>query len=332
MDDFEPKDEVKSRAARARANALDPQRRSEIAKKAAAARWVGKPYQVMHKGSFLKDFGVDVECYVLNDPDKTAVISQRGMGEAIGFSRRGERLKGFAGSQTMKPYIGRELQQKLDNPIEFQRLSSAAKNEISGKANGYDATILIDICRAILDASNAGKLKGPRYAKMVQQAQIIMGASAKSGIKQLVYALAGYSPTTDEVISAFKLYVQEEARKYEKEFPNELYEQWHRLYKMPVPERGKPWQFRHLTIRHIYYPLAESSGKVLALMRALKAKDGTQKKKLFQFLNELGARALRIHLGRVLEMAESSQQVEEYEAKIARRFGGQQLLDIPSPE
>jgi hypothetical protein len=31
----------------------------------------------------------DVECYVLNDPQKTAVISQRGMGEALGFPKEG---------------------------------------------------------------------------------------------------------------------------------------------------------------------------------------------------------------------------------------------------
>jgi len=42
------------------------------------------------------------------------------------------------------------------------------------------------------------------------------------------------------------------------------------------------------------------------LLKALKAKDGDRAKKLFQFLNDIGARALRIQLGRVLEMAESS--------------------------
>src|SRR5215471_19176617 len=80
------------------------------------------------------------------------------------------------------------------------------------------------------------------------QADIIIGASAKLGIRDLVYALAGYSPTTDEVIAAFKLYVQEEAKKYEPEFPNELCMQWHRLYGIPVPDRGKPWQFKYLTV------------------------------------------------------------------------------------
>lgn len=326
------KDEKKVAAAKARAKALAPAERSEIARRAASKRWLGqKIMNVKTKGNFFDHFGVDVDCYVLDNADKTAVISQRGMGEAIGFSRRGERLKGFLNSKNMADYFGRELREKIENPIVFQRSEAAAKNDISARAYGYDASILIDICNAIIEASNDGKLKGPRYARMIQQAQIINGASAKNGIRQLVYALSGYSPTTDEVITAFKIYVQEEARKYEREFPNELYEEWHRLYRIPVPERGKPWQFKHLTIRHIYYPLAESSGKVLALMRALKAKDGSQKKKLFQFLNELGARALRIHLGRVLEMAESSSSVEEYENKITQRFGGQQMLDLLPP-
>jgi hypothetical protein len=148
----------------------------------------------------------------------------------------------------------------------------------------------------------------------------------------LVYALAGYRPEVEEVIQAFKAFVQEEARKYEQEFPSELYMQWHRLYNIPVPVRGKPWLMRHLTVKHIYFPLAKSNGKILELLRALKAQDGEQKKKLFQFLNDIGARALRIHIGRVLEMSESSATAQEYDAKIVERFGGQQELALFIPE
>ena len=125
--------------------------------------------------------------------------------------------------------------------------------------------------------------------------------------------------------------MQEEAKKYESEFPNALYAEWHRLYQIPVPERGKPWHFKHLTIKHIYHPLAESNGALLALMRARKAQGENRRKKLFQFLNELGARALRIHLGRVLEMCESSTNREEYEKKIRERFGRQKELDLIIP-
>ena len=59
---------------------------------------------------------------------------------------------------------------------------------------------------------------------MAVQARIILNASAKAGIKGLVYALAGYDATREEIITAFKLFVREEAREYEKEFPDQLYE------------------------------------------------------------------------------------------------------------
>jgi hypothetical protein len=127
--------------------------------------------------------------------------------------------------------------------------------------------------------------------------------------------------------------VQEEAKKYEPEFPNELYEEWYRLYDIPPLARGKPWHFKYLTVNHIYHPLAASNGKVLELLRALKAKGGDQKTKLFQFLNKIGARALRIQLGRVLEMAEPSSDKQAYERKIVERFGGQKEFEfiIPPP-
>jgi hypothetical protein len=327
-----------SKGGEARANNLSAERRSEIARAAVEARWAkaGKepPLKALHSGNFLDDFGVDVDCYVLNDSAKTAVISQRGMAQALGLSKRGDRLPVFVASKTMEGYIGRDLREKLTNPIIFQRKASAAGNALSRIAHGYDATVLADLWNAIIAARKDGKLAGSRYDKMVNHAQIVLGASVKAGIKGLVYALSGYNPSTEEVIEAFKVYVQEEARKYESEFPPELYKQWHNLYEIPVLSRGKPWQFKHLTVRHVYYPLAQSNGKIFDLLKALKAKDGDRQKKLFQFLNEIGARALRIQLGRILEMAESSANRREYEKKVVQRFGGQQEIEfiVPSAE
>jgi hypothetical protein len=312
-----------------RAEVLSPEERTAIARKGAAARWGDKPLKATHKGSFKEEFGADVECYVLNDPQKTAVISQTGMARALGMSSRGSRFPNFLATRAMEGSVGTELREKLANPLKFQWGSGGSEIPLT-IAHGYDATLLVDVCKAIITAEAEGRLH-ERQTKIARQAHIILGASAKAGIKGLVYALAGYSPATEEVIAAFKLYVLEEAKKYESEFPNELYMEWHRLYEIPVPVRGKPWQFKHLTVNHIYYPLAKSSGKLYGLLKALKAKDGDKQKKLFQFLNEIGARALRMQLGRVLEMCESSCDKSAYEAKIVERFGGQQVFDLGSP-
>ena len=52
-------------------------------------------------------------CRPLLDPAKTAVIGQRGMGQALGMSKRGDRLTVFASSKTMDEYIGRDLLERL---------------------------------------------------------------------------------------------------------------------------------------------------------------------------------------------------------------------------
>jgi hypothetical protein len=317
---------IQSMGGKARAESLSAERLAEIAKKAASVRWAGKPIQATHKGSFKEEFGIDVECYVLDDSTKTAVISQSGMGRALGLSSGGgSAFPRFLATKAIANLVGAELSQKISQPLKFQWGTGGAEQPPPSIINGFDVTILIDLCRVIIQAETAGKI-GKRHANIIRQAHIILNASAKSGIKQLVYALAGYNPTTQEVISAFKVFVQEEAKKYEKEFPPDIYIQWQRLYQITLPERGKPWQFRHLTVRHIYHPLAKSNGRILQLLRALKSSGGEQQKKLFQFLSDIGSRALRLQFGRVLEIAESSDNLNAYEQKCAQRFGNQPEL------
>ena len=306
----------------ARAAKLSDERRKEIAQRAARARW-GAP--ATHKGTFKEEFGTDVECYVLGDETHTAVISQTGMGVSLGLSARGNAFPRFLTSQGMSGALGAELEEKIKNPLKFQWVSPGAQ-QTGGVTTvyGYDATILIDVCEAILKADAEGKLRNEKIAK---QAAIIIGASAKSGIQGLVYKLAGYDATKEEVIAAFKRFVQQEAREYEREFPPMLYSEWYRLYHLPKPERGRPWKAKHLTIDHVYSPLARSNGKVLKLTREQKASSGNRTDKLHQFLSEIGVKALRTHLGQVLGVARISKTQEEYEKYIDDLFGIQP--DLP---
>ncbi|MFL9993303.1 P63C domain-containing protein [Paraburkholderia sediminicola] len=311
----------------ARAESLSPEERSLIAKKAAVARWGAKPPQVTHKGNFKQDFGIDVECYVLNDEHKTAVISQRGMGLAIGLKNEsGQAFPRFVQGKGISAALGAELLDKINNPLIFNATSPGA-NAVEQKGHGYDVTILIDICKAIVQAEADGKLLSSQ-ANIAKQAHIILNASAKAGIKGLVYALSGYDATREEIITAFKLYVQQEAREYEKEFPPQLYNEWYKLYQLPKFERGRPWEFKKLTLAHVYSPLARSNGKLLELIQANKAKSGDRTKKLHQFLSEIGTRALRTHLGQLLGIARISKSKEEYEKHVRTLFGDQQEFDF----
>jgi hypothetical protein len=186
-------------------------------------------------------------------------------------------------------------------------------------------TILIDICKAIVVAEADGKLRKSQ-ANIAQQAHIIINASAKAGIKGLVYALSGYDATREETIAAFKFYVREEAREYEREFPEQLYEEWYRLYELPRPEKNRPWKFKHLTVDHVYKPLAHSNGKIFDLTKSSRSNSEQGYKKLHQFLSEIGVKALRSHLGQLLGIARISDDKDEYERHFMKLFGIQRDL------
>jgi hypothetical protein len=312
---------ARAKGGRARRDALSPATRTAIAKKAAVARWGLK---ASHRGNFQEQLGIDVECYVLEDEDKTAVISQTGMARALGLSPRGNALSRFLGNQVMSGAVSAELREKVENPLKFQWADLSAGTPPVA-IHGFESSLLIDICNAIIASE---KQLGDRYANIARQAHIIVGASARLGIRDLVYALAGYNPTTAEVIAAFKFYVAEEARKYEPEFPNELYVQWHRLYDLAVPDRGRPWYFKYLTVNHVWWPLASSSGHILSLTRAQKAARNERSKKLHQFLSEVGVKALRQHLGQLLGMAQVSTDKNEYEKHVRKIFGSQHEMDV----
>ncbi len=317
-----------SKGGKARAAALTPEERSEIARKGALAKIAASLPKATHRGSFQEEFGIDVDCYVLDDEHKTAVISKRGMGTALGMGESGSVFSYFIKGSRLAPFVGSQLAEKLDKPLIFHWRQAGATGAVP-PANGYDVTILIDVCKVIIEADGAGVMR-KQDRHIVKQAHVILNASAKAGIKNLVYALAGYDATREEIITAFKLYVQEEARAYEREFPEQLYKEWYRLYELTRPERNRPWKFKDLTIKHVYTPLARSNGKILELTRAQREKSEERSKKLHQFLSEIGVKTLRTHLGQLLGIAQVSADRAQYEQFVEKIFGVQLTLAFPA--
>jgi hypothetical protein len=122
------------------------------------------------------------------------------------------------------------------------------------------------------------------------------------------------------LLRRFKFYVREEARDYESEFPDQLYEEWYRHYDLPRPMRNRPWKFKHLTIEPVYRPLAKSNGKILTLTREQRENARARWKRLHLFLSEIGVKALRTHLGQLLSIARIWKTKDRYESNFKILF------------
>ena len=77
-------------------------------------------------------------------------------------------------------------------------------------------------------------------------------------------------------------------------------------------------------------PLAKSNGKIHELIVAQKAASGDRRKRLHQFLAEVGVKALRTHLGQLLGIAQISNDKKEYEKHVNNVFGEQTMFDFDS--
>lgn len=308
----------KAKGGLARAESLPKEKRSEIARKAAIARWGERPLKATHKGNFKDFFGVDAECYILDDQTKTPVVTKTGLARLLGIGELARDIDRLLEAPYMREYGDPELRAKMKKAFNFQ-YSGQSKNITN--AHGYDITTIVDIGKALIDAKNANALPESRISS-AETAQKIINASAKSGIRGLAYALAGYEPEAQEVIEAFKVHVQEEARAWSKVFPDELYYEWYRLYGLKKPEKGgHPIAFRWFTERHIYKPLAKSKGVVFELAKQSRDENGSRSDKIHQFLSEVGDKALRHHIGKVVGMASMSENNEQYESGLKRVFG-----------
>jgi len=190
--------EVKGRAKGgiARAEALSPAARAEIARKAAAARW-GKELPVAtHEGTITAMGGrLNIPCAVLDSGQR--VITQSGFMVALGRARQAKgrqyykgdvNLPAFLTAQNLKPFISSALE-VTSSQIEF-----VSKN--GGRAFGYADELLPEVCDVFIRADRAGKLKS-NQKHIADQAHIIMKALAHTGIAGLIDEATGYQEVRD---------------------------------------------------------------------------------------------------------------------------------------
>lgn len=171
--------------------------------------------------------GISIPCYVLDDG--TRVLSGRKMQEALkivdtedGKQTTGTRLQRYLDQKTLKPFIYKDREPGHFEPIECYKGSQ--------KINGYEATVLADLCDAFLEARKHINLS-PRQAIIANQCEVLIRAFAKVGITALVDEATGYQyeREKDELQQILRKYISEELLPWQKRFPDIFYKELFRL-------------------------------------------------------------------------------------------------------
>jgi hypothetical protein len=304
-----------SQGGKARANALTREERQQIARTAASARWAkfGKsPLPVATHGSPDKPLiigSIALSAYVLGDG--TRLLAQRGLQSGIGLSEGG----GKSGERK----IAALMRKLADKGIDVRGLVARANSPIrfipphgGNPADGYDALILPDICRVLIDAQQQGKLDR-RLKRLAERAAILQHGFAVMGITALVDEVTGYQDdrAKDALAKILTAFVAKELRPYVRTFPSDFYREMYRLRKWEWPEEPSEQSKRSplvgkLTDDLVYDRLAPNVKDKLKELIG-RNESGRLRHKMFQRLTEdKGDPKLREHLASVVTLMKAS--------------------------
>ncbi|WP_085678184.1 MULTISPECIES: P63C domain-containing protein [unclassified Pseudomonas] len=323
----------KSKGGKARSESLTPERRSEIARNAALAKAEIRNLPKVTHGSSdhpLKIGDAEIPCYVLEDG--TRVLSQRGLIAGLGMSRGsrqqgGDRMVTFLESKGVKPFVSEDLLAAITKPIRFLSGNNAAVVTF-----GYPATVLADICEAVLAARKVGALHY-QQVHIAEQCEVLVRGFARVGIIALVDEATGYQKdrARDALAQILEAFVAKELQPYVRTFPPDYYEHLFRLRGLKYPPENanyRPQYFGKLTNDIVYRRLAPG------LLAELKKENNRDSKKghLHRRLTpETGHAKLREHLSSVTTAMKLSKDYPDFIEKLNMlhpRYGDTLTLDL----
>jgi len=258
--------------------------------------------------------GVRIPCYVLEDG--TRVLVQRGMASGLDMSNpSGAQIARFVASKTLNPFVSKELRVVLDNPIRFFGPG--------GNALGYPATLLVDLCNAVLAARDAGALQ-KQQMHIAARAEILVRGLATVGIIALVDEATGYQEIRDrnELNKILDRYLLIQHAKWSKRFPDEFYQQIFRLrgWEWRGMKVNRPQIVGHYTNDIVWSRLAPGVLDELEHLNP-KTETGSRRVKHHQWLtNDIGHPKLQEHLTGVMAIMRASLKWTDFQRMLQRSY------------
>lgn len=296
----------------ARAEALSPEQRKDQARLAAEARW-GVP-KATHIGE-LHIGDLTIPCAVL--PDGTRVLSQRGVGKAMGRSYGGSdwkrqedmdpgggKLPFFLSASGLKPFISNDLLVLVTEPIPYRHSKGG------GVGHGIPASALPMICDVWLKARDAGAINKKPQLEVAQKADLLMRGLAHVGVIALVDEATGYQEVRDRLAlqQILDKYLTAERAKWAKTFPDEFYQKLFRLkgWKFEPGSMRRPGVVGHYTNDIVYDRLAPGILRKVQEMNP-RVEGGSRRAKHHQFFtSEYGIPELKQHLTNTMFLMEAA--------------------------
>ncbi|MEM5500733.1 P63C domain-containing protein [Ahrensia kielensis] len=275
---------------------------------------------------------ISIPCHVLED--STRAVSGRGMQNSLGFAKNasGMALNNFVDSK-LATYLSEETLNKLKNPLTFKRVGSGGS---APATFAYDATILIDLCDAVIQANRAGELSKHQQRHAIA-AEILVRSVAKIGIIALVDEATGYQDTRERLAlqKILDRYLKEERRKWSKTFPDEF---WFKLVKIKGHESylalQRPGFVGHWVNDVVYSRLAPGIKNKLKELNP-RLPSGSRKSKHHQhFTEDFGLPELKDHLNKVMVLMDAASNKKEFERLLNRslpKYGDTLELDLDNP-
>lgn len=265
--------------------------------------------------------GLKLPCYVLDDG--TRVLSGNAMQNALKMvdedeaNKSGTRLARYLGQKTLEPFIYKGREVGHFEPIECYQGKT--------KINGFEATVLADICDAFLEARKHIKLS-KRQEVIADQCEILIRAFAKVGIIALVDEATGYQYDRErfELQKILKAYISEELLVWQQRFPHEFYKQIFRLNNWdytPANLKSRPGVIGTWTNNYVYKQLPKG------VLEELKKKtpidqDGNRKHQYHRLLTQdTGHPHLDKQLTQVITIMKLSKNWQDFIKKFNQLFG-----------
>lgn len=263
----------------------------------------------------------NIKCHHLASGQR--VISQQSFMSILGLQGRSTdrsfHLAQFLESPALKSRHIDALVRAIREPIEYK----TPEGEVE---YGYEGTLVVDYCKAILEARRLGYMNEETRKRYAMACEAFVISCAKVGITALIDEATGYAldKRKDEYRELFKEFIRAEIRDWEKEFPDQFFDLIYRLYNLKRIAPNHPQFFGGFIRRYVYTPLADSKGAVLEMLdekNPMIYTMGGRRYKMHQFLTEnVGLPALRSHLWQVIGIGNSVRTKGAFDAAFYRAF------------